>query len=567
MNELEPLSDEKAKLLFDKGHSQQTNTTAPSTQTARDSRPAQQRARSLFGVVLVLILLPRAAFAEELGALAIPAAWAESERSAPATFLDKTRFTLSPDATFTHSTLLLNRTSLLAQAANTPSRATSNVNLTTSTPWGTQKSYLIPALEIVGFDTLLNLFDRAYYGCCDFDSDFSSIKRNLRRGWDVDSDEFTVNQLGHPYQGSMYHGFARASGLNYWQGLVYTSVGSLLWEIAGETTRPSKNDQISTGIGGSFLGEALFRMANFWLEKATGPSFWRELVAAAVSPPVAFNRLAFGERFKGIFPSKDPEYYSRVQVGVVAATQDRIGSSKKIKRHEGLVDFALDYGLPGKPGYTYDRPFDYFSFQAAASTAIGFESVSTRGLLLGTDYDIGNNYRSIWGLYGSYNYMAPQIFRTASTALSLGTTGEWRLSDALTLQGTGLLGVGYATVSTIRGISDERANQYGVAPQTLLALRLIVGDWASLDVTAHEYFVSDVSGRRGAHDNVVRADASITWRIHRQHAVSVRYQLSRRDSDFRDLGHRTQSRGTVGIFYTLLGRDRFGTGDWTRGGD
>ena len=413
---------------------------------------------------------------------------------------------------------------------------------------------------------LLNLFDRAYYGCCDFDTNFSSIRRNLRRGWSVDSDKFTVNQLGHPYQGSMYHGFARASGLNYWQGLGYTFVGSR-WEIAGETTRPSINDQISTGIGGSFLGEALFRMSNLWLEQEIGPIFWRELVGAAISPPVGFNRLAFGERFKGIFPSKDPEYYSRLQVGIASATQDRRGTSKKIKRHEGLVDFALDYGLPGKPGYTYDRPFDYFSFQAAASTAIGFESVSTRGLLLGTDYDIGNNYRGIWGLYGSYSYMAPQIFRLASTALSLGTTGEWRLSDSLALQGTALLGVGYATVSTIHGISDERANQYGVAPQTHLALRLIAGDRASLDLTAREYFVSDVSGSRGITTTSLRADASITWRIHREHAVSVRYQLSRRDSDFRDLGNRTQSRGTVGIFYTLLGRDRFGTGDWKRNGN
>jgi len=545
----------------------QTNTTAASTQIARDSSLAQRCVRPVFSLVLVLILLPCAAFGDELGARDM-AAVVEPERSAPATFLDKARFSLSSDAKPANSALFLNGTSLLAQTTNAPSGATSNVSLTMSPPpWGTQKSYLIPALEIVGFDILLNLFDRAYYGCCDFDTDFSSIKRNLHRGWGVDSDEFTVNQLGHPYQGSMYHGFARASGLNYWQGLAYTFVGSLLWEIAGETTRPSRNDQISTGIGGSFLGEALFRMSNLWLEKAIGPSFWRELVGAVISPSVGFNRLVFGERFKDIFPSNAPEDYSRVQIGIVAATQDRRDTSKKIKRYEGLVDFALDYGLPGKPGYTYDRPFDYFSFQAAASTAIGFESVSTRGLLLGTAYDIGDNYRGIGGLYGSYSYMAPQIFRLASTALSLGTTGEWRLSDSLALQGTALLGIGYASVSTLHGASDERANQYGVAPQTLLALRLIVGDRASLDLTAQEYFVSDVSGSRGNHDNVVRADASITWRIHREHAVSVRYQLSRRDSDFRDLGNRTQNRDTVGIFYTLLGRDRFGTGDWKRGGD
>jgi hypothetical protein len=541
----------------------QTNATAASGQIALDSKSAQHRARSLFSVVLVLFLLPCAAFAEEPAALHDPAAWSESERSAAASFPDKARFTLSPDVRLSGASLLLDRRSLLGQRYTAASPAAANVNLITSVPpWGTQKSYLIPALEIVGFDTLLNLFDRAYYGCCDFDTDLSSIKRNLRRGWDVDSDKFTVNQLGHPYQGSMYHGFARASGLNYWPALAYTFIGSLFWEIAGETTRPSKNDQISTGIGGSFLGETLFRMSNLWLERGIGSRSWREVVAAAISPPVGFNRLVFGDRFDGIFPSKDPEYYSRVHLGVVSATQDRRDTSKEIHRHEAIVDVALDYGLPGKPGYTYNRPFDYFSFQAAASTAIGFESVLTRGLLLGTDYEIGKNYRGIWGLYGSNDYMAPQVFRMASTALSLGTTGEWRLSNSLALQGTGLLGVGYATVSTIRGISNERDNQYGVAPQILLALRLIAGDRASLDLTAREYFVSDVSGSRGGHDNVIRADASITWRIHREHAVSVRYQVSRRDSDFLDLGNRTQTRGTVGIFYTLLGRDRFGTGDW-----
>ena len=80
---------------------------------------------------------------------------------------------------------------------------------------GAQKSYLIPALEILGFDVLVNQFGRHYYGCCDYHSTMSSIRQNLRGPWVVDSDGFTVNQLGHPYQGSMYHGFARASGLGF----------------------------------------------------------------------------------------------------------------------------------------------------------------------------------------------------------------------------------------------------------------------------------------------------------------------------------------------------------------
>lgn len=514
-------------------------------------------------IVLILILLPCAAFANELGALDMPAV-VEPERSGPTTFLNKANFTLNPDAQRANSPLLLSGTSLMAQIANPPSLATNNVNLTMSTPpWGSQKSYLIPALEVLGFELWLNLMSRGVFGCCDYNTNFSTIERNLHRSWQTDSDSFAINQLGHTYKGTMYHGFARASGLSYWEGVGYTSVASVIWEIAGERERPSINDQISSGIGGSFLGEALFRMANLWLGREIGPSFLRELVGAVISPPVGINRLAFGERFKGIFPSKDPEYYSRVQVGIAFGTQDGFGTSKKI--NEGLLDFALDYGLPGKPGYTYERPFDYFTFQAALSTAIGLESFSSRGLLLGTTFDIGNSYRSIWGIYGGYNYMVPQIFRLASTALTLGTTGEWRLSDFLRLQGTALLGAGYTAVSNLDGISDEQANQYGGAPQAHLALRLIAGDRAALDLSAGEYFVKNISDSR--RDNVVRADASITWRIHREHAVSVRYQLSRRDSDSRELGRTTQSRDTVGIFYTLLGRDLFGTGDWKRTGD
>src|SRR5581483_8705213 len=263
-----------------------------------------------------------------------------------------------------------------------------------STPpeWGSTRSHAIPAFEIIGFDSLLNLFDRHHFGCCDFNSNLSSIRRNLHSRWVIDSDSFTVNQLGHPYQGSMYHGFARASGLSYWEGLGYAFAGSALWEIAGEATLPSRNDQISTGIGGSFLGEALFRMANLWLEEEHGPPLLREIFAAVISPPVGFNRLAFGDRFRGLFPSHNPRYYTRLQIGLASATQNEPGTSQGVKRQEAIVDYTLEYGLPGQPGYTYRRPFDYFSFQASASSAVGFDTVLTHGMLLGTDYRLGKNY-------------------------------------------------------------------------------------------------------------------------------------------------------------------------------
>jgi hypothetical protein len=352
--------------------------------------------------------------------------------------------------------------------------------------------------------------------------------------------------------------------LNYWESLGYTFAGSALWEIAGERSLPSRNDQINTGIGGSFLGEILFRLSNLTLEHESVPPFWRETAAALISPPVGFNRLAFGDRFRGIFPSHDPVYFSRLQVGFSGSAQNRPGTSAtELRRNEALIDYSIDYGLPGKRGYTYERPFDYFSLQATASSANGAENLLTRGLLLGRDYAVGDAYRGVWGLYGIYDYIAPQTFRVSSTAVALGTTAQWTLSDAMAIQGTGLIGAGYTAVGTTRSRSDSDYH-YGVSPQGLLALRFIFGERAALDLTAREYFVSRVgAAARGGHDNIVRVDASFTVRVHGRHGVSVRYLLNRRDAFYPDVGDSSQTRGTVGLFYTYLGHDRFGYVSWT----
>ena len=425
--------------------------------------------------------------------------------------------------------------------------------------------YRLPALEIIGFDFLLNRANR-YFGT---DRDHyavngSTIARNLRSGWGTDRDTFQVNQLGHPYQGSMYHGFARSTGFDYWHSLGYAFAGSIAWEIAGESTRPSRNDQVASGIGGTFLGEALFRMSNLVLEHSGGlPYFWREIAAAAISPPTGFNRLAFGDRYRSIFSSRDAAYFSRLELGYAGTVKRDLGSSTAdFKRNEAQAHFSIDYGLPGSPGYEYTRPFDFFNFQATATTANIVENVLTHGLLVGRSYDAGPNYRGVWGLYGSYDYIAPQTYRISTTAVSLGSTAQWWLGESLSLQGTAMAGLGYAAVGTTRSSSNERDYNYGVAPQALLALRLTHGDKTALDVALREYFVSSLaSGTTGGRDNIVRGDVSLTYRIDKQQAVTLRVLGNRRDATFASSDTR-QSRVTVGIFYTLLGQDRFGTVDW-----
>jgi hypothetical protein len=428
------------------------------------------------------------------------------------------------------------------------------------------KSYVIPALEIVAFDALLNQFDRHYYGCCDFDSNIHTIRRNLHSSWVTDRDPFLVNQVGHPYQGAMYHNFARSAGLNYWEGLGFTFLASAMWEIAGETTPPSRNDQINTGIGGSFLGEALFRTASLVLEHPGDmPKWGREVTATLISPPTGLNRAAFGDRFRGIFPSHDPLYFIRASIGFSGGADNPQGTSTtKLRTKEGLVDFLLDYGLPGKPEYQYTRPFDYYSLQATASSANGFENMFVRGLLLGRSYDVGSRYHGVWGLYGNYDYIAPQTYRVSSTGLSLGTTAQWQMSDRWRLVGTITGGVSYTAAGTTgTGASDvaiDNDYHYGMAPQALAVLRFVHRDRLALDLAGREYYVTRAAGSpRGGYVNVSRLEAALTYRVKDHHAVSVRYLFNRRDATFPDAADRLQHRATVGLFYTYLGHDLFGT--------
>ena len=425
-----------------------------------------------------------------------------------------------------------------------------------------ERSLLIPAAEIVAFDVLLNLFDRAVLGR-DYYTDFATIRRNLSRSWVVENDPYLINQFGHPYQGSMYHGFARSAGLGYWEALGYTVAGSAFWEIAGETTPPSWNDQISTGFGGTFLGESLFRLASLVLERGNGAlDTWRALAVSAISPPLAFNRRVAGRRFDTVFDSRNAPYYRRWQLGMSRTTRNERGTSTIRRPNEAIANVSLEYGLPGRPGYSYSRPFDYFTLEAMGSSATGFETILTRGLLVGRAYEAGQRYRGLWGLYGSYDYVAPQIFRVSSTALSLGTTGQWWLTDDVALQGTAAAGAGYAAVGTIRA-AGERDYHYGIAPQALFAGRAILGQDVSLDLTARDYFVSDV-GRFDAegNDRISRLDASVTLRLYRQNAVAIKYIWSSRDAFFPEIGHRRQVRATIGLLYTFLGHDRFGAVEW-----
>jgi hypothetical protein len=98
-----------------------------------------------------------------------------------------------------------------------------------------------------------------------FGADFAqtnleSIKVNVSSLWVWDNDGFLFNHPGHPYQGGLYHAAARASGFSFYESIFFDALGSVTWELFGETDIPALNDLIVTTYGGAVFGEILHRL-------------------------------------------------------------------------------------------------------------------------------------------------------------------------------------------------------------------------------------------------------------------------------------------------------------------
>jgi hypothetical protein len=470
---------------------------------------------------------------------------------------------------------IIPRSKLLTIFIVTATRATAQVPDSTR-----EKSHLIPTLELPGFLVLLNGYDRVAYahqtegGKKVYASTFTTTWDHLRtQRWVHDQDPFNVNQFGHPYQGAAMYGLPRSSGLGFWMSLAYSDVGSFAWEMAGETTAPSINDLITTGQAGSLLGEALYRMSDLVL-KDNGSKFARrfsEYLAFVIAPTGAVTRRAFGDRFRTDLPDSAPATAWQVGVGGTVDAHATKQLSTSVLRRSATIEFSMAYGLPGTPGYDYSHPLDYFDFQASglSSAANPIDNVMLRGLLIGRKTRDYGSSRGIWGIYGSYDYISPFLFRVSSTAVSLGTTQQFWIAPALALQGSLLGVVGYGAAGTTAGIASTPTSEairdyhYGVTPQSLVALRLIAGDRAMLDMTTRGYYVSGV-GSDDTHgsETIFRGNLGLSVRVVGGHTLGASYVESIRQAQYGKAADFRLSEGTVTVAYSFLGEQHFSAVKW-----
>lgn len=235
------------------------------------------------------------------------------------------------------------------------------------------------------------------------------LRNNFRNGFVWDSDSFSGNQFSHPYHGSMFYNAARENGMSYAASLLYPLVGSATWELMCETNPPAMNDLLSTGIGGSAIGEVTHRTSDIVFDNSTTGvnRVVREIVGTALNPVRGLQRILSGDMWR-VSPYRGkriaPEPFTfEVGTGVRYMTaRGGFGHGMTVP----YVDFALDYG--DRFDASESHPYDLFRVSLLANLAEGHPTVGELdivGRVANVELESPNGWDIDLGLYQLLKYV------------------------------------------------------------------------------------------------------------------------------------------------------------------
>jgi hypothetical protein len=268
-----------------------------------------------------------------------------------------------------------------------------------------KKNYLIPVGEVISLNIFVWSLSRYIVPAPWARISINSIKENWKHQWVWDSDHFRTNQLGHPYHGNLFFNFARSSGLSFWESAPYSLAGSFMWEMCMEINYPSRNDLITTTMGGIALGEMTYRLSSKILDERTTGSerVWREIGAFLLAPTRGVNRLFRGEmsRVKQKSSYEIEDVYSSISLGPAFFYKPG-----EINKANGNVAFRLDlyYGKPFEEKAR--KPYDFFNVKAIfnVGTQPKVNQVSVIGYLFGKNIKQSSDKKMLIGLFQHFDY-------------------------------------------------------------------------------------------------------------------------------------------------------------------
>jgi Domain of unknown function (DUF3943) len=286
----------------------------------------------------------------------------------------------------------------------------------------------------------------------------------MQQGWVWDLDDFTVNQIGHPYQGTNYFTAGRANGLSFYESAAVTAFGSATWEFFGETNHASLNDFINTTLGGVTLGEMFHRAG--WLIRNTNATgkrrLWSEIGATALDPITGLNRFVSGDSSR--VTDKPSDLVPSSLSGVASAGVLWRGSQSSAFTEAGdpFVEVDAYYG-DANVGRSR-TPYDAFWLRMRFGGGSAFSEARVRGRLFGQPLGKSGLQFSV---IQTYNYQNNDAYSTGSQAIdaAIGTSRALSPRTNFWILGWGGLTVLGAVDSLPLGVTERPEEETSSAGQ------------------------------------------------------------------------------------------------------
>ncbi len=252
---------------------------------------------------------------------------------------------------------------------------------------------------------------------------------NIFGAWVWDDNSFVVNQIGHPYQGSLYYSGFRNNGFGFWTSSLAALGGSFLWECCFETHPGSPNDLLSTWIGGISLGEFGRRLGDIILDnRATGAGrVSREVVAGIVDPIRLFDRLVRGDAWRrgANDPSTRPNWLQgAMDIGYLNLSTEQ---ETRDSVYNGMVmRLGLLYGEPMSS--ITGKPFSHFQLNADITTMPNayLYAVRSRGSLGGKALRRDSTRTTLLTSFLNYDYSKNPAYTFGAQSVTAGLMNNWR---------------------------------------------------------------------------------------------------------------------------------------------
>lgn len=401
-----------------------------------------------------------------------------------------------------------------------------------------KKNFLIPVGEIIVLNFGVWSMSRYISPQPWAKISINSVKDNFKYMWVWDSDNFATNQFLHPYHGNTYFNFARSSGLNFWQSAPYSLGGSLMWELFMETNYPSKNDLISTTLGGIALGEMTYRLSSKLIdERKTGSErVWREIGAFLLAPTRGINRFLRGEmsRVKPKSSYEIEDVYSTISIG--PSFYYKMG---QLYQGNGNLSLRLDLYY-GNPYIQKSRkPYDFFNVKTIFSVGTQplINQVNVYGLIFGKNYRYKADQKILIGMFQHFDYYNNTNYRIGAQSIGAGiiyripTINLVDFETSIHLAGI-VLGGGSNIEEAFKYEADGTAFRdynFGMGFSNKVETILTIKNRGYLFLGLYNYMIYTIDGADGR-DNLIIFTPRIAFALNEKTNLGFEYNYYRRGS-------------------------------------